>query len=965
MSERVTSKVYSNIALVPNSTALISVNGSPVLNSTGTYSVAAVTAPVTDNGGGIEAPGTGDEDNSTPPPPPATMTQVDFGTYSTSNFKSSNVAIVPVTLNTIQDSSISFVEGDEIYTSYPASSIDLAQKGFTYNNVDYTLISKDIASKTGGSSFALLQVRGIDALGVSSIDVSKLLFIVKRGDSIFKAEPKANTNLTQKLLTDGISNGFNLLNAEMGTSAEDFFNFELGSASFVEKSTNNQSSLSRSRIGMSRVTKSIASPSVNIDTWLNFDENQFSNPVTVYATVKQQDQVVLTANDKLAAYVNGELRGVSSKLLNIDGNNVFEITVFTNATNTTDFVNFKLYKHTAYESMTDRSVYNLEEQVTLSGISGGRYSIGTGEQLVFILGYFEKLLNGPFDDFSFNVDLDDPSKENVFGGSLNDITSYRNQEFTAIKAGSLWLSSNTGFGNFSDLPMTNTTFYSIRLAQGVSSTTIAISGKPIGINKAINMKAGYNWIGYTSAVKQSLGDVWNNAQTDINASGNLVGITTRSDGAALYTSTVADVPQFIGSLSEMKPGGSYVIYIKQDTTLVYDSLFKQGTVEIVQGDFNVSSFVNPLVGTDLRKVSLDANGVLGALLSNGVTVSQDFGYNAFGEYETDWLQVSTPFGVVISDNLKGNITHMKINVGFTTGTDGLSAMGANGVIDYKLETLAAVLNMGQETNQVYVVSEIPNELPVSAPFAFSASKDFVLPAIPDEAATEIKQANVRIVKNTTDKQIEVYLEPFTGTTITSGEISIKDLPLCISSNEISEASVTQLTSEYPFRYKIAFTSTTITENILIAVLTPQNDFDTINLNTLQLFNVYVNLDGSEPPPPPQPVANVYLHPDGDLKITRNISANTLDVFVIPGDGSISNGQVTLKNVNVVSKIDGTGVIVVATDIPEGGVLQDIIVGFMTTTSLSVETKLITLTCQDVASLDMENFELEAKDITFD
>ena len=717
--------------------------------------------------------------------------------FSSTNFEDVNSALVPAILGDFSG----FQTGDILYTLYNTETGGASLTLDTcLEDEPLCIVSKDLITVQGEFAYVLLQIRGITDLANKNdkLQIADLRFALLREGVFYNMNVKQGANgLTTFLTTTGISKVFeqNLHNGTIQMGNVDYFlqfesTIEISEFAIQDPLAQVSNSLLMMRTGVAKapmMKKQGMNKTMNalvdnnvytsevIDSWMYFDENKYANPISFYSTVKISEHVVITPGDMLAAYVldstgNIEIRGVTNTDYNTTSGqgvipwtyegeteavNILETTVFTNSLKSTEFIKFRLFKKDPFildgETLLEgNSVYELAEELPvggIKGITGGMYSEGPDQANIFYIGRFTTVLNGPFDDFSFNVEVENPTKEHIFvDGStsvLSKIKAYRSQDYTAVQvANGVWLSNTTSTGAlFANAPLSYKEFYSVRLNDGINTVTLNIDGFPIKSQVDIVLKPGYNWIGYTMFRNETIDNVFKlNDTTVMDNPSALKAIITRDQGSALVNNG-----QFYGSLTQLRPGGAYVLYIDKNAqpfNLHYPATYSTTTIQEPSGYFKIDSMVNPLTNiigdayvyispsqtqdaSEFGIMFLDPND---SSAVTGIKVNGD--YTGFGVHNSS-MTLLDPQDIEIADigdfingfvGVSGNLTSMQIKAGFTT-LDGINVNGVNGVLDFVVKKNPDPLSFSDTEPVYYTLSTIGGLLDENKkpPFEFTGT----------------------------------------------------------------------------------------------------------------------------------------------------------------------------------------------------------------------------------------------------
>ena len=706
--------------------------------------------------------------------------------FSSTNFEDVNSALVPAIINNFAG----FKNQDIMYVLYNGSELGLETAVTDGEGNSWKIISKDLISVEGSFAYVLMQIRGITVLTSGGrLPLSKLRFVVLRNGAFYNLTSMTNAGgLTSYLSVNGISANFeeNLFNGtiEMG-NVQYFYRFKnvLEPSAFALASAGSALRVMRNSVAKAPVSKNAllgktmhnlidnnVYTTQMIDSWMLFDENNYANPIAFYSTVKMGGNYIIAPGDMLAAYIvdslgNSEIRGISSTdYATSSGSgvipwtyagesvsaNILETTVFTSALESTEFLKFRLFKKQPFvlngvTLLEGDTVYELSQELPvggIKGIAGGMYSEGPNSANIFYIGRFTTVLNGPFDDFSFNVTLDSMTKENIFvNGStsqLSNIKAYRSQDYTAVQvAPNVWISNTMSDGSlFAYSQLSFKEFYSVRLNDGITTLDINIDGFPVKTTTVINLSPGYNWVGYTMFRPETLANTFLlSGNTRLDPASSLKAIITRDQGSSLVSNG-----GFFGSLSQMRPGGAYVLYIDPSLandsliTLTYPSTYNTATIQPPSGYFAVDSFVDPLNGVLINPYVYISNTEFGICFEDSnnpgsyVGIKSTGSYTTFGVHDTTMSLVSPQtisvgnLGSFIPsfEGLDGILTSIQLKAGFTA-TDGRNIDGANGVLDFIIRKLPDQYGFSDTEIVDYKLSEIGGLLSSSPPFTFRAT----------------------------------------------------------------------------------------------------------------------------------------------------------------------------------------------------------------------------------------------------
>jgi hypothetical protein len=662
------------------------------------------------------------------------------------------------------------------YKKYPVSNIaaeTLPKAIDAYNGYDYTQVGQEIASLTPGSTIHAWTTTIFTYENLNNgarPQFSEMIFIWQKfGEPFGKViVPKLGLNLyTDNLTSNGLAKDLNFNPVGDNTSLDYYFVFEDTEIyAFISDSTN--LNVQATRMKFNNNTRSALNDPVSlnilgdnyttstylIDTWIAFNENKFANPVTFYSRIFIGNENIISQGDLIAAFVtdsdgNQEIRGVTRTIVNYENiYNILETTIFTDAIESTELIQFKLYKATDYIKdnvviLPGNSIYQLNETLAVGGlVEGGMYSTGIEDSFIFNIGELNITLKARYDDFSYNLIVDSPSKEIIFGSKLQYIQSYRSQRYVAIKdANNNWISSvvrrtDTDYPqysgtsiNFHNVELLTTTFYNVRLTSEIdlgNSINFDIKGIPIPSSTTISLKAGFNWLGYPLGIAKPIDDVFGGTNiTDADGNNTLLAITTRKQGAALYSSFNGT---FVGSLKHATPGGSYVVYVKTPSTITYTPVSNTESVASPAGFYRITNFNNPLPIDILSSFIYIENGILGFVIktNNGLYGFLDNkNYQGFGVHDTGLRVLNHSYEDITFPNLlTADLNKIQLEIGFTMSDSTINALDrANGQLNFGLFKEIDPLSYTGESDKEYLLSEFAQFLSDKPPFTFEAEFD--------------------------------------------------------------------------------------------------------------------------------------------------------------------------------------------------------------------------------------------------
>jgi len=298
------------------------------------------------------------------------------------------------------------------------------------------------------------------------------------------------------------------------------------------------------------------------------DPSDFEHSMTMVAKVNIGGAPSADPNDKLAAFVGNQLRGVASLQPMPVGPNPYLafLTIYGNrATGETvrfqvwDASDCKLYNATeeSHPFVANSSIGSTSAPVTLTAIEivgGGALTIAVNSGWTWI---------------STNVTSPDMSVNAV----LSDLTP---GEGDLIK-------SQTAFSQFADsmwagslIDLANISSYMIRLS---GPGAIVHTGSPVPIGTPVPVRHGWNWIGYLPQGPEDVTDALSDLHDrDLVATGDVV---KGQNGFAEYVGGV-----WYGSLDSLRTGHGYKLYLSSavDSSFVYPPYVPSQPAVLARGD---------------------------------------------------------------------------------------------------------------------------------------------------------------------------------------------------------------------------------------------------------------------------------------------------------------------------------------------------------------------------------------------
>ena len=633
--------------------------------------------------------------------------------FTTSNFEDTNAALIPSLLGNFSQ----LQANDVIYVVYKGT-INGVSPSFTNEGIDYTIVAKDQVSIQNNVNYVLTQMRGINSITTNGyVSLDDLMFLLHRNNVTYDLSLLQDVGgLTQQIIErNSISSVTeeNWYNNTIDLTSEDYFlrfSPSYSTSTFQLSTVVNKMSMSNIKPAKK---KHLQNYNENIvDTWTEFDEQTFiQEPKRVFFLIKSQNINIVEEGDLLLAYVfknnvetivgitNADFMddsvtgvveyeftaGVKTKLI--------EIKIYDENLDSNDEIYFRLYKKNTTNNTAGNMIYDLHTIINYNDVQS--YETPNDNNILY-LGTFNISLEGPYADFSYNVNVLNAVKENIFrnnndGTIINKVKSYRDQYYTALQVSdNVWISSTLPNGAlFSDEPLSYETFYTIQIDEPV---TFNIEGTPIMEPTLLTLSKGYNWIGYTPTRKALANDVlehafpqkytYNGSEYDMISS-----IVTRNDGSLFNNNGT-----YFGSLNEMKPGGGYIIYVgKKDyvpstleTTMTYYNTSSYNIYNTPSGYYKINLENNPFpdvlkdVYIYIEEYSINISFIYE---EQPYTINSPIIYAGFGVYDTDYVSLPSIIELNLNNALI-ELTHIKMRVGFTT-TDGVN-YSVNGILDFEI-----------------------------------------------------------------------------------------------------------------------------------------------------------------------------------------------------------------------------------------------------------------------------------------
>ena len=355
-------------------------------------------------------------------------------------------------------------------------------------------------------------------------------------------------------------------------------------------------------------------------TWAVNPAN-FQNSMSIIGQIRINNVISTNADDKLAAFVNGECRGIAGLQYfpQIDRYFAF-LSVYSNITDGEN-IEFKIWNAGAGKIHSDVTP-------NISFVSNGQ--IGTiGSPQVFnasdkLTKYIPLAIGWNW--ISFNLTMKDSANLNSLFGGLRSTTGdlFKNQTKFADYSSSIGWSGNLGSSNSSIKTENSYRFKSNTF------DTIVISGVEIDPTlHPISLNNGWNWLGYIAQRNLSLTESFSSLSA---TNGDMVKSQTQF---AVYDNSIG----WVGSLSALLPNKGYMYRAGASAVFAYprSAMFgKTGVNENVYLSnyfkFNAANYdknMSAIVDAGVCKNAISSGRLsLGAYIANelrGVTKSSDLG----------------------------------------------------------------------------------------------------------------------------------------------------------------------------------------------------------------------------------------------------------------------------------------------------------------------------------------------------
>jgi len=308
--------------------------------------------------------------------------------------------------------------------------------------------------------------------------------------------------------------------------------FSINNLSTFKRNSSTRLSLAMDRFGAKDCAFDIP------EDW-TFDPNNFNYSMNITAELFDNNTALNDTLYTLAAFINGEPRGLS-RVQYISEINAYQvrISVFSNNT-TNEVIRFQLFNGAA---CVVQPVIKETVNFIANGFAGSAATPiqlhATDDRLIKF-----NLIEGK-NEISFNILRDDMTLNNLFNG-----LEFTNGDQIKTLSGFAQFSDDLGWeGTLNTLEIA--TKYNLNVTD---SKKLLLAGRPVNFKTTeIFYKEGWNWIGYLPNVILSSSD----------ALKNLLGTSSsriiNDDGYLEYVENLG----WVGTIKEFHPGGGFLLYSK-------------------------------------------------------------------------------------------------------------------------------------------------------------------------------------------------------------------------------------------------------------------------------------------------------------------------------------------------------------------------------------------------------------------
>ncbi|RDC61482.1 LamG-like jellyroll fold domain-containing protein [Adhaeribacter pallidiroseus] len=344
----------------------------------------------------------------------------------------------------------------------------------------------------------------------------------------------------------------------------------------------------------------------------------FSKSMSIIGQVKINDQFSINPDDKVAAFVNGQCRGVARlEYVPAYDRYLFFMQVYGQGV-ANEKISFQIWNANVGVTHTEVIPATLAfEDGMVHGSTANPYIL-TANNII----YQELDLKAGWNWISFNVDVKNKDLASVLDPTAIDRSSvFMSQDWVADYSAGVWSPPGK--------QVTNVAGYLLKVA---AAKQLKVKGAMLNpANEIITLKKGWNWIGYTPQVNMPVPD----ALAGVNlADGDI--IKSQTD-FAVYDQNKG----WVGSLKTLKTGQGYRIQSSQNTDLkfTYPKTSINSGNRLANEESPLAKLVNPgvfrynmnLVAEVVSDQITEETGILVHNAANGEKVGWGTGYEIEGK----------------------------------------------------------------------------------------------------------------------------------------------------------------------------------------------------------------------------------------------------------------------------------------------------------------------------------------------
>ncbi|MBQ3630967.1 MAG: hypothetical protein II949_06980 [Prevotella sp.] len=287
-----------------------------------------------------------------------------------------------------------------------------------------------------------------------------------------------------------------------------------------------------------------------------FNKGDYKESMNLIANIYFQDEPSMDSDDMVAAFIDGECRGVAQPEYKQRYDNYFiTMDIYANANEADSPVEFKMYdastgtiyplvKAFAYGETNPTAI--TFETNTLLGRYYSPYRLDATDEVEQSIE-----LGLGWNWMSLGVKPDDLSVENVFAKANGKVEFVKSNTQNAEFDGEDWLSEITA--------MNNREMYTVQTNEAL---TLNVTGHRVNpADEPITVNNGWSWVAFNQLAVMSLGDALADMQPQDDE------IIKGQRGVAYY-----DSYEWSGSLTQLTPGQGYKIFGRQARTFTYPTM---------------------------------------------------------------------------------------------------------------------------------------------------------------------------------------------------------------------------------------------------------------------------------------------------------------------------------------------------------------------------------------------------------